>query len=131
MKKRSCARFNVPGTTLYYRKRRKLFDRGRYPNEYFPVLDVSRGGANFVCNERLKVGGAIAVLISIPSLEKPLALLARVRWVSMNPEQSYRFITGIAFNPFGTGRNKNSPGILDEIKKLEAEYATADSNEKK
>ena len=123
LKKRSCIRFHVPGVTLRYRKKHRFWRSKKYTEDRFPVPDISRGGAKFLSNHRLKVGSPIDVIIHIPEVDQILELTAVVRWVGRNPEASYRFQTGIAFAPYGTRKNENSTEILDHIKKLEAAYS--------
>jgi hypothetical protein len=124
LKKRSCIRFNVPGATLAYRKKQRLWRRNGFSGDYFPVLDLSRGGAKFLSDYRLKVGLEIDVRIHIPEIDETLEMAAVVRWVGRNPEASYSFQTGIAFSPYGTGKRENAPEILDELKQLESTYST-------
>lgn len=123
MKKRQCKRFNVPGTTLSYRKRRNFFRPGRYTEDFFPVLNLSRGGAKFVCHDRLKAGSEISAIFDIPPLENRVEILCTVRWVARNPEESYPYQVGISFQAYGGGKNENPPETLDTLKKIEKESA--------
>ncbi|MEA2059167.1 MAG: PilZ domain-containing protein [Thermodesulfobacteriota bacterium] len=88
MKKRHCERFSIPGTTLYYKNRPGIFIKPVYPEKYFPVLNLSRGGVSFLCNERIKPGKKILVKIEIPGVDQPVELFATIRWISRNREQS-------------------------------------------
>jgi len=119
VKKRSCERFSIPGTILYYKNRPGFFSKSKYSNEYYPVINISKGGANFLCNPRLKVGTLLTVKINIPGVETELEILANVKWISKNPEQSYRYQTGVAFNSYGDGKNENSREILALLETLE------------
>lgn len=126
MKKRSCIRFNVPGAILSYRKKPRFWRRNGYSEDRFPVLDLSRGGAKFLSDHRLKVGLEIDVQVHLPEVDQTLEMAAVVRWVSRNPEASYRFQTGIAFAPYGTRKRENPPEILDQLKQLEFAYSTGE-----
>jgi Tfp pilus assembly protein PilZ len=126
MNKRQCHRFNIPGTTLYYKKNTLLQAKGEYPDEYFPVLDISRGGARFLTNERIKVGLPVRIKLAIPDTEQQPEINAIVRWVSRNREESYRYQTGVSFNPYGNGKKANPAEVLDFIKTLEAENPAAE-----
>ncbi|MCF8111903.1 MAG: PilZ domain-containing protein [Desulfobacteraceae bacterium] len=128
MKKRSCIRFHVPGTTLSYKKKPGLLGRGKYSEDSYPVVDLSRGGAKFLCQHRLKIGREIVVKIDIPEAGQTLEAMAVVRWAGKNPEPSYRFQTGIAFKPYGKKKGENPPEILEELKKIEAEYSSPETN---
>lgn len=119
MKKRSCNRFNIPGTTLYYKVKPSFFKKSHYSDDYFPVINLSLGGAKFLCNKRLKVGTLFIVKVNIPGIQTEPEIIADVKWISKNPEQSYRYQTGIAFNSYGEGKNENSKEILSLLETLE------------
>ena len=119
MKKRSCDRFSIPGTTLCYKHKSSFFKKYAYSDDYFPVIDMSRGGAKFLCNERLQAGKSIVIKVDIPGKSQHTEILASVRWISKNPEQSYRYQTGIAFNAYGNKKNENPPEILALFESLE------------
>ena len=119
MKKRQCDRFSIPGTTLYYKNRPGFFSSPDYPDHYFPVLNLSKGGVSFLCDERLKAGRKVVLKIDIPGVEKEVELLAVIRWVSKNREQSYKYQAGAAFNSYGNKKNQNPPDILALLKNLE------------
>ncbi|MFO7752057.1 MAG: PilZ domain-containing protein [Desulfobacteraceae bacterium] len=123
MKKRHCKRFNVPGTTLRYKKRRNLFGKTQYTRDHFPVVNLSRGGAKFVCHNRLKVGTGVSVLLEIPSIDRQIEINSTVRWVARNPEESYRYQVGISFSAYGKRKNENPIEILEILKKIENEFA--------
>ena len=120
MKKRKCDRFSIPGTVLYYKIMPRLFGVGVYSQDYYPVVNMSRGGALFLCDQRLAAGTVLTVKLMIPGDETELELLAEVRWIAKNPEQSYRYRTGIAFSPYGSGKKQNPEALLDRLKQLEA-----------
>lgn len=128
MKKRSCERLTIPGTTLYYKNKPLLFSRSEYPDTYYPVLDFSRGGAKFLCDERLKGGTDIIVKLIIPGLDTEPELLASVRWISRNPEESYRYQTGIAFESYGNSKNQNPMEILTLMKDIEKQVSTGEES---
>ena len=119
MKKRSCNRFTIPGTTLYYKSKPRLFKKQNYSENYYPVINLSKGGANFLCDERLKAGTNIIVKINVPGASQHPEIIASVRWISKNPEQSYKYQTGIEFNAYGTGRNENPASVLTLLENLE------------
>ena len=93
--------------------------KSQYSDSYYPVLDFSRGGAKFVCNERFKAGKTIIIKLNIPGIDQPPELIAHVRWISKNREQSYKYQTGISFNSYGDRKNENPPEILALLKKME------------
>lgn len=113
----------MPGTTLSYRKRRNFFRPGKYTEDFYPVLNLSRGGAKFVCHHRLKAGTEISALFAIPSFENRLEILCTVRWVARNSEESYPYQVGISFQAYGGGKKENPPEILEALKKIEKEPA--------
>lgn len=122
MEKRQCRRFKIPGAVLYYRKSPLFWGRGTYPDAYYPVLDISRGGLCFVTNDRIKVGLPVHIKIQIPGLDHPPEIQATVRWISRNREESYRYQTGVSFNAYGEGKKDNPAKILTLIKTLETNF---------
>ncbi len=123
VKKRNCERFGIPGTVLYYKSKPRFFGRGKYSDDYYPVINISKGGASFLCNQRLKAGAALVVKINIPGIETESEIIAEVRWISKNREQSYRYQTGLSFNSYGDRKNQNPKEILTLLENLEGSFA--------
>jgi Tfp pilus assembly protein PilZ len=119
VKKRKCDRFSIPGTVLYYKVVPRFFGEGAYSDNYYPVINMSRGGALFLCDQRFEAGTELLVKLVIPQNERELALRADVRWIAKNPEQSYRYRTGIAFSAYGSGKKQNPEQVLDLLKQVE------------
>jgi Tfp pilus assembly protein PilZ len=119
VKKRSCDRFSIPGTVLYYKVVPRFFGDGAYTDNYYPVINMSRGGAMFVCDQRFEAGTQLMVRLMIPGNETEPELRADVRWIAKNPEQSYRYRTGIAFSAYGSGKKQNPEQALDLLKQVE------------
>jgi Tfp pilus assembly protein PilZ len=123
MQKRSCRRFSIPGTVLYYKMLPRFLPEGGYSDQYYPVINMSRGGVLFVCDQRLEAGAFVRVKLVIPGDEKQLEMRGDIRWIAKNLEQSYRFCIGIAFHPYGTGKRQNPAHLLAMIKDLEMRRA--------
>lgn len=119
--RRACERFIVPGAVVNYREEGVLFS-GKYIEEAFPVFDVSRGGVRFLSNFPLKIGAKVTAKITIPGGEAPLILKGRVRWISTNPEKSYKYQIGIQFAPYGKNRGDNDHEILQKIIAVEKQF---------
>jgi len=126
LKKRSCIRFNIPGTTLYYKPKSSFFKKTSFSKDYFPVINLSRGGAQFLCNERFKAGKRIKIKVNIPGQTQKLEILADVRWISINREKSYQYQTGIAFSSYGEKKEENPKEILSALERLEQQAASRD-----
>ena len=122
MEKRQCQRFNAPGTTLYYKMKRGVFHKEKYSEDYFPVLDISRGGLRFLTNDRIKVGLPVQIRLTIPGVDFQPEIKAIVRWISKNREESYRYQTGVSFNAYGDRKKENPLEILAFIESLETEH---------
>ena len=122
LKKRQCQRFNVTGTTLHYQKNPLLWGKGKFSHDYYPVLDISRGGLKFLSNHKIPAGSRLTLRINFPGLDHPKEIKAVVRWVSRNREASYRYQNGVSFNPYGTGRQENLVELLNFLKSLESKY---------
>ena len=122
MKKRSCKRFGIPGTVLYYKKKPQFFGKGEYSDDYYPVINMSKGGAGFLCNERFKAGTLLIIKIKVPGISAEPEIIAEVKWISKNPEQSYRYRTGLAFSSYGEGKNRNPKEVLTFMETLESTF---------
>lgn len=119
LERRKCERFVVPGAAVVYRKDGLFFSRA-YTENFYPVIDISRGGLRFVCEELLKAGTGLTLKLVIPNEEIPRPVMGKVRWVSTNPDKMYRYAIGVQFNPYGEGKGMNSPETLEKLRALEA-----------
>jgi Tfp pilus assembly protein PilZ len=129
MEKRLCHRFNIPGTVIFYKKDTLLGTKDNYPDEYFPVLDISRGGLRFLTNERPKIGLPVTLKLSIPDMDQQPEIKGTVQWISRNREESYRYQAGIAFNAYGDGKKENPPELLSFMKVIESEYSSGNQEQ--
>jgi hypothetical protein len=118
--RRACKRFVIPGAVVNYRKEGFLRS-GKYSQELSPLYDISRGGLRFVSNESLAVDVTVTVHIIMPQGDEVLVLQGNVRWIDVNPGQSYKYQIGIQFAPYGTGKGENDPEVLKRIIALETE----------
>ena len=119
MKKRSCERFSITGTVLSYKSVPRFFGKGVYSDACYPVLNMSCGGALFLCDQRFDAGTRIIVKLDVPQVDRELELQATVRWIAKNPEQSYRYRTGIGFSAYGDGKKQNPRYLLGLLQDLE------------
>lgn len=120
-KKRECKRFTIPGTTLVYKKIPGLWwGKKTYSDSVHPVLDLSRGGLKFLSQTKIKAGSRIFVRLDIPGSKEPVEFKAIIRWISRNPEASYKYQNGVAFYAYGSGKNENPPELLSFLKQLES-----------
>jgi len=123
IERRTCVRFEVPGATVIYREKKLFFTKEKDDEEFWPVLDMSRGGFRFLCQKPLKSNTKAYLKISIPGEDAPMSLSGLVRWTSFNPGKSYKYQIGIQFNPYGDERGQNSPEDLEKLISLEKKFA--------
>ncbi|MDD8020329.1 MAG: PilZ domain-containing protein [Acidobacteriota bacterium] len=128
LEKRISQRFKIPGATISYRKKRKLFNRKTFAEEFLPLQDLSRGGARFACHKQLKPGCKLYVQLSIPGDRAPLILLGQVRWSAKVMGGNYPYETGIQFNVYGENKFQNYPGNLVKIISLEQKFASLEAD---
>jgi hypothetical protein len=128
MIKRECNRFKVLGATLYYKKMPLFWGKEYYTESYYPVIDLSKGGLKFLCNNRLKPGESVMVKLSIPEIDEQPEIRGIVRWISRNREHSYRYQTGISFNSYGLRKKENPVHILSFLKSLESSHTATIEN---
>lgn len=120
---RECERFEVIGTTISYKQRKHIFSKKKHGEESCPIIDISRGGVRFVCDKALKINRKISLEIFFPD-SAPVFLKGRVRWSAINPGRSYKYQSGVQFDPFGKKKGLNDPRILVKIIKLEKKFLT-------
>ena len=119
LKKRNCTRFSITGLTLFYREKPRFWEKGEFTRDYFPVLDISRGGLRFLSNHKISVGSPLTLRVYFPGIDRPTEIKAVMRWISKNHEKSYKYQNGVSFNPYGKGKDENSVEVLDLLKTLE------------
>lgn len=115
--KRTCHRFEIPGSQLSYRKK-KLFGFSDY-SPAKQLINISKGGASFDCGEILKEHQRLIIRVIVPG-EKPLELFAVVRW--QRETAGFSQAIGVVFAPFGQHFNYNPPATLDVLRKLDQKY---------
>jgi hypothetical protein len=124
IERRTCVRFEIPGATVSYKVfRLTLKLKKTYGEEFCPVMDLSRGGLRFVCQNKLDINTKIKMKVSVPGERVPLELLGKVRWSAANPGKSYKYQTGVQFNPYGEKKKQNYPGNLVKIIALEQKFS--------
>jgi len=130
IERRACIRFEIPGATVNYKVFRfspKL--KRTYGEEFCPILDISRGGLRFLCQNKLDINAKIKMKVSVPGERIPLEILGKVRWSAANPGKSYKYQTGVQFNPYGEKKKQNYPGSLVKIIALEQKFAQEEDSE--
>ncbi|HHF52406.1 MAG: PilZ domain-containing protein [Candidatus Aminicenantes bacterium] len=130
IERRACIRFEIPGATVNYKVFRfspKL--KRTYDEEFCPILDISRGGLRFLCQNKLDINAKIKMKVSVPGERIPLEILGKVRWSAANPGKSYKYQTGVQFNPYGEKKKQNYPGSLVKIIALEQKFAQEEDSE--
>ncbi len=123
MERRLCVRFEIPGATVNYKKKGFLHGKTEFDEEFCPVLNISRGGLRFLCQEDLKIKSKVELQISVPGEKIPIAQKGIVRWTSFAAGKSHKYQIGIQFNPYGEKKDQNYPGNLVKIIALEQKYA--------
>jgi Tfp pilus assembly protein PilZ len=129
VERRLCQRFKIPGSTISYRREKLFSAQTGFSDEFCPVLDISRGGVRFLTQKPLKIKSKVVLQISIPGERIPLILRGRVRWSSFNPGKSYKYQTGVQFNPYGEEKSQNYPGNLVKIIALEQKFSEPTNGE--
>jgi hypothetical protein len=119
--RRACERFIIPGAIVNYRKEGFLIP-SKYIAEPLPVIDLSRGGVRFLSNFFLKVNTNVKLKIIVPDARVPVVLKGRVRWISTNPEKSYKYQIGIQFAAYGKKRGDNDHEVFQKIISLETKF---------
>ncbi|RLE10937.1 MAG: PilZ domain-containing protein [Candidatus Aminicenantes bacterium] len=130
LERRTCIRFEIPGATVNYKKKKLISYSRTYEEEFCPVMDISRGGLRFLSQQKIKINQELILAISIPGERAPLIMKGEVRWSSPNPGKSYRYQIGVQFHPYGEKKNHNYPGNLVKIIALEQKFVPEEELEK-
>lgn len=126
IERRKCARFEIPGATVSYKKISLFPSKKEFYEDYLPVLNINRGGILFLNQKHLNTNKKISLKISIPDEGDSLVLMGRVRWAALNVGMSYKYQIGIQFNPYGNKKGENSPQALEKIIALEKKYSKSE-----
>lgn len=95
---RSSARFPIKGATLQYKK-----------NKTCLIVNLSRGGVNFLIQEPLPVNNPITMKITIPGQTSPLTLKGLVCWCLPDPGRSDEYQIGAQFFAFEKNGDRTTP----------------------
>jgi len=120
--RRACKRIKIEGATVTYKEGRFFFSKKQYVEEFYPVVEISRGGVRFLGKKLFTISSKVSIKISLPEESSPLILTGKVRWTSLNPAMSYKYQIGIQFDPFAWKKGCNHPEILEKIMKLEQKF---------
>jgi len=120
--RRACKRIKIEGATITYKEGRFFFSKKQYVEEFYPVVEISRGGVRFLGKKLFAISSKVSIKISIPEESSPLILRGRIRWTSLNPAMSYKYQIGIQFDPFAWKKGCNHPEVLEKIMKLEQKF---------
>jgi hypothetical protein len=118
IEKRICHRFEIPGSSLLYKKI-GLFHEKKYI-EAVRLLNISKGGVAFVCKDEFKIGKYIIVKIITPN-DMSLELLSTICW-QRKSSNNYLPATGVAFATFGKGSNTNPMESLEILRRWNKLY---------
>ncbi len=123
--KRVCYRFKIPGAEGKYKKTGflKLF------NDFVvapSLLDVSKGGLAFVCEDEFEKGQKLIVQL-VPPEEMSITLHSHVRRVSSILNTTHNKIS-VQFIPFGKRSGSNPIEALDILRRLEVKYFERSEN---
>jgi len=120
--RRAYKRIKIEGATVTYKAGRFFFSKKQYVEEFYPVVEISRGGVRFLGKKLFTISSHVSLKISLPEEPSPLILRGQVRWTSLNPAMSYKYQIGIQFDPFAWKKGCNHPEILEKIMKLEQKF---------
>jgi hypothetical protein len=122
IERRKCERFVVPGASISYKTRGLWRLQTSFPEDTFPLVDLSKGGLAFLSNMSLKKGHKVSLLLYFSENEDPIPLKGIVvsSILTMGIINQYR--VGIQFKPFGIKRGFNTPESLKKLEELERIY---------
>jgi hypothetical protein len=119
IEKRKCRRFKIPGAEGRYQKVGLLGVVSGFSKAY-PVINVSKGGLAFLCENGLRKKKKLIFQLLVPN-KTPLNLRSIVRRQGQGIGDELK-ITGIEFMPFGERKGLNPPELLDILRDLDTKY---------
>jgi hypothetical protein len=72
--RRACKRIKIEGATVTYKEGRFFFSKKQYVEEFYPVVEISRGGVRFLGKKLFTISSKVSIKISIPEESSPLIL---------------------------------------------------------
>ncbi|MFC1866702.1 response regulator [Thermodesulfobacteriota bacterium] len=117
--KRRCRRFEIPGATGKCKKT-GLHVLLKGFSKAYPIVDISKGGLSFTCEETLKKGQKITVQLLAPN-EPPLNLRSMIRRVGLSALNKDNMV-GVVFMPFGNRSGGNPTEALNVLRRLDEQY---------
>jgi hypothetical protein len=124
LERRTCERFVIPGSTIAYTLHGFFKKQQPFPDKFYPVTDLSKGGISFLSDIPLRENKELSVLLNISEKDSPLQLEGKVAYISLDSGVSYRYRIGIQFKPFGTKEGLNSLDNLNHLEELEKTYSS-------
>ena len=86
------------------------------------IVEISCGGIRFLNQNSLGLNDQVLVEVSLSEEKQPLTLQGQVKWCDLHSGKSYRYQTGVQFNPYGQKKGQNAPEILKQLKSLEEKF---------
>ena len=123
LERRTCERFVIPGSTIAYTLHGFFKKHQPFPDKFYPVTDLSKGGISFLSDIPLRENKELSVLLNISEKDSPLQLEGKIAYIGLNSGVSYRYRIGIQFKPFGTKEGLNSLDNLKQLEELEKTYS--------
>jgi hypothetical protein len=115
LERRRCRRFKVPSAELKYKKLGlQVFIKGF--SEPFSVVNVSKGGLAFICEDEFRPNQKLMVQLLTPD-EDPLNLYSEVRWRGHVPGIKKK-VVGVQFMPFMVNGKRNGGNSLEDLEPL-------------
>ena len=118
-RQRAVRRFIVPGATVCWR----LGPGGQDFSKPSPLINLSRIGLAFLCDNPPRPGSRVSVLLTSVHAEIQLQLEGFAIGTVPSNIPGYRYRAGVQFQPFAAGSG-NSPEALEIIGKLERNYCS-------
>jgi Tfp pilus assembly protein PilZ len=124
IERRAYKRIKIKGATVTYKEGRFFLSKKQYVEDFYPVVEISRGGVRFLGKKLFAIASKISLKISLPDETSPFILRGRVRWTALNPAMDYKYQIGIQFDPFDWKKGCNHPEVLEKIMRLEKKFLT-------
>lgn len=120
IEKRRCRRFTIPGAEGSYKRMGLLTLKKKFINAQ-SILDISKGGLAFSCEDNLHKGQKLMMRLTVPD-EVPIELYSLVMRVGQWSGSNFNKVS-IKFNTFGSHSSCNSMEKLNTLRRWDEKYA--------
>ena len=123
--RRAFTRLTVPGAGVSW----MMYGQESFPDDRWPLSDISRAGLSFLTNEPPAIGSEVSLRIFLPQNNETLELHGNVVYcIPRGPRLTYRYRVGVESKTLAQLEADNSPQLFKIIEESERKYGKPKKN---